>query len=58
MKGDVLLVDFPFSLGGGSKVRPALAAQGNAAHLVNTRVSSPQHHTVTTTLPICWFDSR
>ncbi len=39
MKGDVLLIDFPFSHGGGSKVRPALSVQGNAVQSVNTIIA-------------------
>src|SRR5580704_2898716 len=39
MKGDVLLIDFPFSEGGGSKVRPALSVQGNAVYSVNTIIA-------------------
>ena len=39
MKGDVILIDFPFSQGGGSKVRPALVVQGNAVRSVNTIIA-------------------
>jgi mRNA interferase MazF len=39
MKGDVVLIDFPFSQGGGSKVRPALVVQGNAVQSVNTIIA-------------------
>jgi mRNA interferase MazF len=39
MKGEVLLIDFPFSEGGGSKVRPALSVQGNAVRSTMTIVA-------------------
>ena len=40
-RGDVVLVDFPFSSGAGSKVRPALVVQadGNNRRLRNTVVA-------------------
>jgi mRNA interferase MazF len=40
-RGDVVLVDFPFSQGGRSKVRPALVVQNNLdnARLLNTIVT-------------------
>jgi mRNA interferase MazF len=39
MKGEVLLIDFPFSEGGGSKVRPALSVQGNSVRSTMTIVA-------------------
>jgi len=39
MKGDVLLIDFPFSRGGGPQIRPALSVQGNAVQSVNTIIA-------------------
>jgi mRNA-degrading endonuclease toxin of MazEF toxin-antitoxin module len=39
MKGDVLLIDFPFGHGGGLKVRPALSVQGSAVQSVNTIIA-------------------
>jgi mRNA interferase MazF len=40
-RGDVVLVDFPFSTGGGAKVRPALVVQNDRDNqrLVNTIVA-------------------
>jgi mRNA-degrading endonuclease toxin of MazEF toxin-antitoxin module len=40
-RGDVVLVDFPFSSGGGSKIRPALVIQSdrNNQRLANTIVA-------------------
>ncbi len=39
MKGDVLLIDFPFSHGSGSKVRPVLSVQGDNVQSVNTIIA-------------------
>ena len=39
MKGDVLLIDFPFSHGTGSKARPALSVQGNSVESVNAIIA-------------------
>ena len=39
MKGDVVLVDFPFTHGTASKVRPALSVQGDAVQSVNTIIA-------------------
>jgi mRNA interferase MazF len=32
-RGDVVLIDYPFSMGGGSKVRPALVVQADRNNL-------------------------
>ncbi len=39
MRGDIVLVDFPFSDGGGAKVRPALVVQDDAVRSVNTIIA-------------------
>ena len=39
MRGDVVLIDFPFSHGGASKVRPALIVQSDNLRSVNTIVA-------------------
>ena len=46
-RGDVILVDFPFSTGGGSKVRPAVVVQNDRDNrrLTNTVVAMITSHT-------------
>ena len=53
-RGDVVLVDFPFARGGGSKVRPALVIQNDRdnVRLVNTivaQITGTTHRALETT---------
>ena len=56
-RGDVILVDFPFSAGGGSKVRPAVVVQNDRD---NRRLTNVIVAMITTHIPAmqdCWITS-
>jgi mRNA interferase MazF len=55
MKGEVLLIDFPFSESGGSKVRPALSVQGNAVRSSMTIVAQVTSNLVRLEPPTRFF---
>ena len=46
MRGDVVLLDFPFAEGGGAKVRPALVVQSDGLttiHTIVAQITSARH---------------